>query len=353
MKHIYPTLVIFFSLFILNNNASAQIAQSFANAAVAGQLSSQCWSFDNTMHNANPLQGGSGLMNSESNNGAFAITTPKLHTTTSLNVTISYVVLKATGGSKLFIESVAGTTTELDKINLTQTGAAVYNKTLNVQEGIQAIKVRTSGTVDMKILSLNINAPYAYVGGCSSNALVLPVKLNTFMGKKEAENVKLSWTVSENETGDYFEIEKSLDGVNFQTAAIFFATDKNGNEFYPVKLNSDNSKQYFRLKVINKNGLVSYSKILVIGNQAEMNNNLKVNQNQLANGLSFSFKTDEKGAYNISMYAMNGSRVLATQSNMEKGTNSVSVNMNNELPKGMYILEVSNGSEKAIAKIVK
>src|SRR6187397_1116831 len=54
------------------------------------------------------------------------------------------------------------------------------------------------------------------------------ISFNSIINKKK---VLLSWTVSENEETDRFEIEKSADGKTFKTAGLIFGTDKSGLDY--------------------------------------------------------------------------------------------------------------------------
>jgi len=50
----------------------------------------------------------------------------------------------------------------------------------------------------------------------------LAVKLTSFSGNLNSNKVTLNWAVALNETTDRFEVERSIDGVNFTTAALVF-----------------------------------------------------------------------------------------------------------------------------------
>jgi hypothetical protein len=91
-----------------------------------------------------------------------------------------------------------------------------------------------------------------------------PAKLISFNGSIINKRVFLQWEVSENETADQFEVEKSTDGKNFTIAALVFGTDKpeTGNYWFYEKANT--KKFYYRIKMITKTRKTEYSQVVEI-----------------------------------------------------------------------------------------
>lgn len=80
--------------------------------------------------------------------------------------------------------------------------------------------------------------------------------------------VFLNWVVSENETADMFEVEKSEDGKNFSLAAIVFGTDNAKDESYQFYEKSKFKKIFYRIKLINKNKQTAYSTLIEVSLKA-------------------------------------------------------------------------------------
>jgi hypothetical protein len=94
-----------------------------------------------------------------------------------------------------------------------------------------------------------------------------PVKVISFDGSINNDKVTLQWTIDENESTDRFELEKSIDGVNFNLAALVFTSEKTGNENYMFYERFKKSNPvYYRLKIFTKTQDINYSKILRIPN---------------------------------------------------------------------------------------
>ena len=104
-------------------------------------------------------------------------------------------------------------------------------------------------------------SPSSFSPGAASSH---PAKLLRFNGNISNNKVFLQWEVSENETADMFEVEKSTDGKYFTMAALVFGTDKpeTGNYWFYEKANT--KKFYYRIKAINKNKQTEYSDVIEI-----------------------------------------------------------------------------------------
>lgn len=92
----------------------------------------------------------------------------------------------------------------------------------------------------------------------------LSVNVTNFQGSLDNNNNKITinWSVAENQILNMFEIEKSTDGIKFQTAAIVFGTENKGPENYRFAQKMNSERVYYRIKMADYNGGVTYSNIL-------------------------------------------------------------------------------------------
>lgn len=96
-----------------------------------------------------------------------------------------------------------------------------------------------------------------------AEARVISASAN-LMGNK----IMIYWAVSENESADMFEIEKSTDGKNFKMAALVFGTDKPDTDNYQFYEKAGNQKWVYRIKLINKDKSAEYSPLFSPGPDA-------------------------------------------------------------------------------------
>lgn len=112
----------------------------------------------------------------------------------------------------------------------------------------------------------NINEMPAAVAFIQSSAETFPINLTIFVASQSKNNkVNINWTVDNNETANYFELEKSINGKRFATAAIIFCSEKNGTENYMFyETNKDKDNVSYRLKMIAKKQIVELSETIFI-----------------------------------------------------------------------------------------
>jgi hypothetical protein len=206
--------------------------------------------------------------------------------------------------------------------------------------------------MSLKIDELSISAQYRYPGGCLIEATPLPLKLISFQGALNNSQSQLQWTVAENETGKYFEVEKSFDGRSYTTAGVVMVTQKSGSETYSYKEGIQNAT-FYRLKMVNEDGSVSYSKIILIKAQEEASATIALLQNPVRDNLSFSFTSLTDKVSDVTVYSLSGAKVLTQRIATQKGRNSISIALNNYITSGTYILEVRNNTERSITKFIK
>ena len=183
----------------------------------------------------------------------------------------------------------------------------------------------------------------------------LPIHLISFQGNMNKSNkVTLNWTVADNETANGFEIERSFNGRDFTTVALVFASEKMGTEnysFYETATGTD--KVMYRLKMIDKNREVDYSRILIFQLKSSTTNNIKIIGNPVNDKLTFSYFSSSTQSLDVKIFDVSGRVVLKNKVNGMEGSNVISLPLNSTFKAGMYVVEVNNGTELQSSKFVK
>jgi hypothetical protein len=183
-------------------------------------------------------------------------------------------------------------------------------------------------------------------------AFPLPIKLVSFSGSLSASSVQLKWIVDDNETGNFFELEKSEDGKEYKTTALVLVSSTTGKASYSYT-DKAASTTYYRLKIVNKDGSISYSKVLLFRTSKETNENRLTLQSGTGTSLNFTYNSSTAGTFTATLYSMNGTALLTTKINCTAGINSFSLDAICNFPKGVYIMEVANNAERTTAKLIK
>jgi hypothetical protein len=97
---------------------------------------------------------------------------------------------------------------------------------------------------------------------------VLPVNLISFSASFVNNDVQLKWQTADESGNDHFEVEKSLDGTTFIGVGRRSAANGSGIKNYDLTDvgagNLNNSKIFYRLRIVSMTGAVEYSNTIVV-----------------------------------------------------------------------------------------
>jgi len=225
---------------------------------------------------------------------------------------------------------------------------------LSDSSGIQDILLSTVNTAVIIVVKsvsdcYNKNLPVA------SYLSVLPVELISFQGNINKSNkVSLEWKVAKNETIDQFEIQRSYNGNEFKTIGVVFASEKKDREDYMFyEMINNFGKTMYRLKMIDKNNKVTYSKILVFQTKDATTSNIKIVGNPVTDKLTFNYSSFTAQVIDIKIYDIAGRVIIKNKINSPEGTNTISFPLDSNFKPSMYVLELNNGSAIQTAKFIK
>ena len=198
------------------------------------------------------------------------------------------------------------------------------------------------------VVQFNLEAPFAsaytfYLGNPNST---LPLNLLTFRGNMQASGkVLLQWQTTNEVNSKEFQIERSLDGNNYETLGIVDAkgnTETKSDYNYvdiAAGLQSSNTL-YYRLKMLDLDGAYKYSSVIVINvpyqpGKVVIVPNPVVSSSTVKAHITSGIDTRVKW-----MLADNSGRiVLESSAQVRKGNNVVDINVS-QLKAGIYFLVV-------------
>jgi hypothetical protein len=189
----------------------------------------------------------------------------------------------------------------------------------------------------------------------------LPVKLIQFSGTLVNKNTQLNWTTASEINNKGFDVERSLNGVNFETIS-FVKGANNSNNKINYKLN-DNltaiSQQpliiYYRLKQIDFDGTFEYSNIIVVKeiNDIVFANDLFISPNPFTNDIQLDFTSSVISNMNLILSDALGRQVYQKQFQLEVGQNNLKVENIGGLSAGVYFAKIESKGLIKIVKLVK
>lgn len=181
-------------------------------------------------------------------------------------------------------------------------------------------------------------------------ALVLPLKLLSFEGKANDHTVDLLWETEQELNIDYFEIEKADDGINFIKTGTVDAKNnyESLNNYLFTDKNPKPGNNYYRLKIIDKNGSFEYSKQINVWFEQKQRN-LTLFPNPVGEELSVHFDNTHTSIVNFSIFNSIGQKVIYRQLLPSVGRNQIQLDVSG-LSSGLYFLEIE---QSGLAEKVK
>ena len=166
--------------------------------------------------------------------------------------------------------------------------------------------------------------------------------------------VQLQWNTSSEVDMNHFEIERSTDGTTFRKIGQTLARgDINVTTAYTyLDILADKGSNFYRLVMIDKDGNFTYSKVITIGVEKGISL-LVVYPNPFGKKVLVKFNSDGPDQATMSIIDNNG-KVITTQTDpVQKGENRLAIRNVDNLPGGIYYLELITKDKKIRTKLMK
>jgi G8 domain len=178
---------------------------------------------------------------------------------------------------------------------------------------------------------------------------VLPIKFEYFTGRRQNVDHQLSWKLNCETGSEYFEVERSNDGVNFKKIGTVAITNDCSTAFDFVDKAALTGKNYYRLKLINANGSASFSNVILLLNQKEGYELVGLFPNIVKANAQLNISAANKTKIDVLLLDAQGRLVQQSNQYLVSGLNQIDMNFT-MLVSGNYFLKViaENGAEQTI-----
>ncbi len=194
---------------------------------------------------------------------------------------------------------------------------------------------------------------YYTIGTKDYMASPLPIELLSFDAIMNGKQVDINWTTATELNNDYYTIEKSKDGINFETSSI---VDAAGNSlslinYKDIDANPFEGISYYRLKQTDFNGTFSYSKIVSV-NYTLSDDGMSIFPNPTIGEININIKELEGKEVLVVIRDITGkecfSKVILSQENQQL----IAVDSEHQLAPGTYIVTASSSNKLYSKKII-
>ncbi len=196
--------------------------------------------------------------------------------------------------------------------------------------------------------------------GCSSSlsvpsvpCLKVPIELANLEGVALSSGNELRWTTATEINNNYFSIESSTDGTNFQTIGTVDGAGNSEQDIDYSFLDADAAcgTTYYRLSWTDFDGLVEYAPVI------------SVSRNELTNGEAIQIVPSianaditvyfpSNGATRVSILDITGKQLHTEKHSSSDCHASVQINVQS-LPTGIYFVRIDEGLQRTTTKFVK
>jgi hypothetical protein len=181
-----------------------------------------------------------------------------------------------------------------------------------------------------------------------TSANTLPLTLTSFSAAYTNGNTIITWSTANEMNTAHFDVERSADATNFKIVGSVIANTSGIQNNYSFTDNDvPTGLSYYRLKMVDKDGVFKYTKALVINNALQAG--LAIFPNPASHNIAVSHQKASANS-SIEVVAIDGKRVMTIKPQLNAVQTSIDVS---GLERGSYLIMFKNGSEKSGLRFIK
>lgn len=193
----------------------------------------------------------------------------------------------------------------------------------------------------------------------TTQLVTLPVGLLTFSGYKDGNRNQLRWTTSIEVNNKGFDVERSLDGVNYTSIGFVNSLAANGNSSVEINYtftdnNVSGSKQFYRLRQVDFDNRSKLSNIVLIKSDKPAVITIdRMFPNPATTVVNLMLSSPVRDKVQMQVTDMSGRIMMQRQLNVETGSNTLPITVSG-LAGGTYMIRLmSSTGEVTTGKFVK
>lgn len=214
-----------------------------------------------------------------------------------------------------------------------------------------------SGMLSAGVSAAATTLPANFTGTDVSNPL--PVELMNMNANRIGNDVLVKWTTASENNTSVFEVERSFDENTFEfvgsVAAAGFSNQAVSYKLIDndVVASAKSNMIYYRLRMVDKDGSETYSKVVAVNLEKEMTSDeLSVYPNPFNSDLTVSVVALKAGKATCTISDITGKTLVTYTQDAKEGVNQINVD-GSTLNAGMFFLSIELNGEKQTVKVVK
>lgn len=236
----------------------------------------------------------------------------------------------------------------LDGLGIIDAQAKVYlhDNYLNINHDLRLNNVYNFATIANNAATQGANRFSILIG---QNLAPLPVKLTSFIASRSENQTKLVWNTSLEVNSHLFIVERSIDAENYEEVGVIAAKGNSNtlSQYTWVDLNpAINENNYYRLKLVDKDGSFEYSAIQIVSYMDGLVQNTALVSSvypiPAKDKISAKFSNDLKGNVTYGIFDITGNTVVAEQIVSADLYEELHITLPAQLNSGIYIMRLTD-----------
>ncbi|MEO5647263.1 MAG: T9SS type A sorting domain-containing protein, partial [Chitinophagaceae bacterium] len=188
-----------------------------------------------------------------------------------------------------------------------------------------------------------------------STCLILESSLVDFRGVLKDNQVQLFWQVLNNQQAQYFEVQRSIDGINFETIGrIMKEASLASSANYTYQDDAGylmGTNIYYRIKMVSAGG-TKYSNMVNFSIKPILKNSVAIFPNPVKDFMHMRISAITSCKIKIDIFEASGKLVMSSGSTIKKGSNLIRLDGLGNKQSGVYLALVYIGDEVLRHKIL-
>jgi hypothetical protein len=178
---------------------------------------------------------------------------------------------------------------------------------------------------------------------------ILPVHLIYFNAKLVNRQTLLNWSVADESDVDRYEIERSADGIHFNS--LFTVNKKGMNQgtenYESIDKDPVNGFNYYRLKIVDKSHHYKYSKIVQVYLGTGSNMEISIYPNPAQQIIKLVYISEKNDQVQATIFDAGGRMISSNKLTVSGGRNEIPFDIH-VLPAGTYFVQVLGNISKTL-----
>ena len=207
------------------------------------------------------------------------------------------------------------------------------------------------GTKIVTFTNVDLNSGDFFTMGSNNVLTPLPIKLLNFEAKMVSEQAQLTWTTLTEINNAFFTVEKSRDAIFFEEVTTVEGAGNSNviRKYETLDQQPYRGTSYYRLKQTDWNGDFEYSKLVALNNEPPRK--VRMFPNPVKGTVFIELDYAYEGPVFLSINKAIGGEVFS-QKRMVKDQQLLTLKLPQDLPSGMYLVQISTLSDRFTKKLI-